>query len=584
MIRLLRTSLSIACLCALAGCEPSPGDGADPGAPAADLVLIDGSIYTLNPAQPRVEALAIRAGEIVAAGDSATVSALAGPTTRTVKLEGKVVLPGFHDMHVHPIFAGIQASRCVIPQGSNLETLRTHLRDCVATAEPGEWITGGQWDDSALGGAPHRRMIDDISPDNPVFLGDTSAHSAWANTRALEIAGITRETPNPEGGIVERDPDGEPTGVLHEGANNLVRPHIPEDSDEAVREALDWATGQMLSFGITSFEEAYTGFTTSGPKEARAYAEAADRGTLKQRVRLCLPWTPELPELETVIEERERYRREWLFPDCIKIMLDGVPTQSHTAAMLEPYADTLPGRDDEASRYGMLFQTREVLDEATVRFDSMGLTVKFHTAGDAAVRAALRAVQAARKANGDSGLRHNPGHCTFVAREDLSLARELGATLEFSPYLWSPSPISDDIAIAVGEERSARVWPLRAAIDAGPLVVPGSDWSVVPSPNPWIGIETMVTRQVPGGGARSFGGNEAITVAEAIELYTVNSAIQMGTDAKLGRLEPGMLADLIVLDRDPHEIPATELHEVTVTDTMIGGEFVYSRPTLAGGT
>ncbi len=586
---LRQVALPLVCLGVVVGCEPSPNNtptsddrSVSTEAPP-DMVLTNGRIYTLNTAQPQVDALAIRGREIVAAGDSAMVSALAVPSTQTVDLGGRVILPGFHDMHVHPVYAGVQARRCVIPQGSDLATLRTHLQRCVEAAQPGAWITGGQWDDSALGEAPHRRMIDDISPDNPVLLDDTSAHSGWANTRALEIAGINRDTPNPSGGIIARDADGEPTGALHEEANLLVRQHIPGESDAAVRTALEWATGEMLSFGITSFEEAYMGFTTNVWKEARAYADAFDRGALKQRVRLCLPWSPDQPDLEAMIEAREQYRREWLFPDCIKIMLDGVPTQSHTAAMLEPYADTLPGRDDEASRHGILFVAQDALDAATIRFDSMGMTVKFHAAGDAAVRASLQAVRAAREANGNSDLPHNPGHCTFIAQEDLPLARELGATLEFSPYLWSPTPISDDIAIAVGEERAARVWPLREAIDAGPLVVAGSDWSVVPSVNPWIGIETMVTRRAPGGGTRSFGPNEAITVVEAIELYTVNAAIQMGTDDTLGRLEPGMLADLMIVDRDPYEIPATELHQVTVVQTMVGGEFVYGHERVPSG-
>ena len=262
---------------------------------------------------------------------------------------------------------------------------------------------------------------------------------------------------------------------------------------------------------------------------------------------------------------------ERISPDCVKIFLDGVPTDSHTAAMLEPYEGTVEGRDDEASRYGMLLEEQGALDEAVTRFDAMGLTVKFHAAGDAAVRAGLQAVASARRANGDSGLWHNVGHSTFVAFDDMPLAREIGASFEMSPYLWSPSPINDSITAAVGAERIRRVWPVREVIEAGALAVPGSDWSVVPSVNPWIAIEALVTRERPGGSEDSFGKEQAITVEQAIRMFTVNAAKHMGNTGRLGSIEPGKLADLVVIDRDPYEIPVTELHRIRVMHTLING-------------
>jgi predicted amidohydrolase YtcJ len=261
--------------------------------------------------------------------------------------------------------------------------------------------------------------------------------------------------------------------------------------------------------------------------------------------------------------------------DCIKIFLDGVPTDSHTAAMLEPYAGAVPGRTDEASRYGLLQVKQDVLDAAVTRFDRLGLTVKFHAAGDAAVRAGLTAIAAARKTNGFSPQMHNVGHCTFVAKEDIARARSFGATFEVSPYLWGPTPINDDITVAVGPDTIKRVWPVREMLDAGALVVPGSDWSVVPSVNPWIGIETLVTREKPGGSADSFGKAEAITVDEAFKLFTENSAKQEGVGSLVGRIEPGMLADIIVVDRNPFAIPVTDIHATQVKMTFIAGEKVF---------
>ena len=539
----------------------------------ADTILVGGKVYTLDEKRPVAEAIAIRDGVIVAVGDSEKIAAYSGGGTATIELDGQIVMPGLSDLHVHPV----QASRCVIPQGAQLPEIQANLKMCIDAAEPGQWITGGQWDASAIGQVPTRQMIDVISPENPVLLGDTSEHSAWANSLALDIANISSATPNPENGIIERDTNGEPTGVLREDASMIVRAHVPEETDEEVLNALRWALREMLANGITAFTEASAGYSTNARKEMNAFATLADSGELKQRVRICMPWAPDRPELDAIIQNRSDYTRDKLIPDCIKIMLDGVPTDSHTAAMLEPYEGTVAGRDDEASRYGLTAVKQDVLNEAVTRFDAMGLTVKFHSAGDAAVRAGLDAIEAARKANGPNNQRHNVGHCTFVAARDMGRGFELAATFEMSPYLWSPSPISDDIAMAAGEERVKRVWPIRDLIDSGSLVVPGSDWSVVPSVNPWIGIETMITREMPGGSDRSFGKEQAITIDEAIQLYTVNAAIHMGKEDKLGQIKDGYFADLIVLDRDPYQIPVTELHQVIVTRTIVSGEVAYEK-------
>ena len=540
-----------------------------------DTILTNGRIHTLNPEQPEAEALAVRAGVIVAVGNADTVASLAGRQTEIVDLNGKAVLPGFHDLHVHPLFAGVRQTECTIPQGSTLEQIQHEVQACIGRTDGGGWVTGGQWDAHAIGQVPDRSMLDGISPDTPILLSDTSGHSAWANSRALAIAGVTADTPDPEGGIVERGSTGEPTGILRESAIMLVRMHVPPHSDEKLRKALDWSMQQMLSYGITSFTEASTGFVAGMAREVKLYAEMADEGLVKQRVRLCLNWEPGNSELESVIADRNLYARTNVATDCIKIFLDGVPTDSHTAAMLEPYALPMEGRDDEASRYGMLLVDQGILDEAVTRFDRMGLTVKFHAAGDAAVRAGLDAFEAARTANGFSSQLHDVGHCTFVSREDLPRAREIGATFEVSPYLWSPSPINDDISKEVGEERTRRVWPVREMLEANALVVAGSDWAVVPSVNPWIAVEALVTRELPGGSETSFGKEQAVSLDQAIRLFTVNSAKHLGMADRLGRIEPGLLADLIVIDRDPYSIAVTELHRVRVEKTMINGTLVY---------
>jgi len=552
-------------LCARTGAAATP--------PGADLVLGHGHIRT---ATGWAESIAVQQGVIVAVGSDHDVAALAGSRTRVVDLHGATVLPGLHDVHVHPMFAGITERQCKIAQGSSLQATLQRVKQCAQRAAPGEWIVGGQWDASALGRVPDRQLLDAVTAGHPAVLDDTSGHSAWANSQALAIAGIAAASPDPVGGIIERDAAGEPTGMLREpAATELVKQHVPKPSPAALRAALQWATHEMLSVGITSYTEASIGFVGGFEPELDAYTALADAGVLKQRTTLCLTWAPDSAEADAAIAMRNRYARSRVAPDCVKIFLDGVPTDGHTAAMLQPYAGSLAGRTDEASRMGLLLVKQEVLDAAVSRFDGMGLTVKFHAAGDGAVRAGLNAIAAARSANGFSGLMHNVGHCTFVAKDDIARARGIGATFEVSPYLWGPSPINDDIAAAVGPEIIKRVWPVREMIDAGALVVPGSDWSVVPSVNPWIGIETLVTREVPGGSERSFGKAEAIGVERAIDLFTLNAARQERMSDRVGRIGLGMLADVIVVDQDPYAVPPTRIHDTKVAMTFIGGELVY---------
>jgi predicted amidohydrolase YtcJ len=275
---------------------------------------------------------------------------------------------------------------------------------------------------------------------------------------------------------------------------------------------------------------------------------------------------------------RTRYARERFRPDCVKIVLDGVPTDSHTAAMVEDYGSRIPGRDDEAARRGMLLVAAEEVNRAVTDFDRSGLTVKFHAAGDAAVRAGLDAIAAARTANGPGGPRHDIAHCTFVHPQDVARGRALGATFEVSPYLWSPTPINRDISAAIADARMLRVWPVRELVESGALVTAGSDWSVVPSVSPWIGIETLVTREEPGGSRESFGKAGAITLTQAFALFTQNAARHEGVQDRRGVLAPGMDADFVVIDRDPWAVPLTEVHRTKVLQTWIAGEKVYAMP------
>lgn len=537
--------------------------GPPPPPVSADLALINGHIYTPD---GWAEAIAIHNGVIVGLGNANAIEPYKSAKTRTIDLKGRTVLPGLFDMHVHPLGAGMAQFQCQLPHGSTPEQILAITAACVKTHKPGEWITGRAYEAASFGDTPpHKSMLDKVAPNNPVIFSDISGHSSWANSKALEIAGITRDTKDPENGIIERDANGEPTGLLRESAGRLVYRHVPPATRAQNAKALKWSLGVMLAEGITAFDDA----VVSEPI-AQAYADLADKGELHQRVRGCLIFRD-----EGLIARRGLYARDRFSPSCIKIILDGVPTDSHTAAMLEDYRP-MPGRDDTGRKRGILMVPSAELKAMVTKFDSMGMTVKFHAAGDAAVRQALDAIEAARKANGFSGLLHDPGHNSFVAMSDIKRVRALGAAMEFSPYIWYESPIIEDIEKAVKPNLMKRWIPIKDALDAGVLAVPGSDWAVVPSVNPWIAIETMVTRLPPGRtSGEPLGAQERITLKQAIDMFTINSAHQRYAANRLGSIELGKLADFVVIDRNIFDVPITTVHETNVLITIINGEVVY---------
>jgi predicted amidohydrolase YtcJ len=551
------------------------GAGGPPGGPPggqapttpADLILTGGKVYT--PAG-WAEAMAIQRGVIIAVGNAASVSALRGAQTQVIELRGAAVLPGLHDMHVHPGSGGNQG--CSFPQGSSLKVVQETLAKCVAARGEGEWITGGQWDAASIGSPPHRSMLDAVSPKNPVVLTDISGHSRWANTRALELSNVTAQTKDPAGGAIERDASGAPTGVMRESAGSLIRARVAPPAPGQALANLKSSLDLMLSHGVTSFTDA-----VASEGSLSSYATLADQGQLKQRVRACLSWRPTGATFDAntptgPLARANLYARDRVLPDCVKVMLDGVPTDGHTAAMLDPYADSLA---DAGRERGLLQIPQATLNATLVALDAWGFTVKMHAAGDAAVRAGLDAIAAARKANGFSGRLHNVAHNSFVSKEDIKRARDIGAVFEMSPYIWYPNAIIPDIAKAIGPERMKRWIPVKDAIDSGALVIPGSDWPVVPEVNPWIGIETLVTRQKLGGGGERLG--DPITLKQAIDIFTVNAARQMGNANRTGRITPGLLADVIVLDRNPFDVPITEVHKTRVTMALVNGEIVYGK-------
>jgi predicted amidohydrolase YtcJ len=477
-------------------------------------------------------------------------------------------------MHVHSYFAGVEQFQCRFAYGAKPQEIHDAVRACAQAKQPGEWIEGGNWVGAVFGpGEQTRQALDRAAPQNPVALGDEAHHSLWVNSRALELAGITRATPDPEGGIIERDAKGEPTGVLRERALTLVEAVLPAPTDAAKRKALTLSTNQMLSYGITSFTEAWV-----HKDNMAVYSELSREGVLKQRVRGCSVWRPGDADGVKLIAERAKYATPRYRTDCVKMFLDGVPLESRTAAMLQPYVAAQGAHEShgtEADR-GMLMVPQPELEAAVRTFDAQGLHIKFHAAGDGAVRAAIDAVEQARKANGWGGPMHDVGHNSFVDPADLPRVRDLHMAWEFSPYIWYPTPIVDvDVRRVVGDERLARFTPIKDGLDTGAPVVAGSDWSVVPSVNPWLAMETMVTRQAPGGSPTTIAEGQRITLEQALRIFTSNAAEVMGNRDLVGSIEVGMHADLVVTETNPFRVPITEVHATKVALTYIDGEKVF---------
>jgi len=563
----LRRILSTAGIALVASVLPQPAQAA----PKPALRFINGHIYT---PQGWRSAMDVQEALIVRIGTRAEARKWPRAAAKVVNLGGRTVFPGLYDMHVHPVLqAKGDEGRCRIPQDAGPQRLLELVAACVKAAKPGDWVSGGQWQSSLLTGTPiTAATLDAVSPDNPVMLFDVSGHSVWANSRALALAGIDRATPNPEGGIIERDSAGNPTGVLRETAGRLITIKVPPQPLAETERQLSAHLAMLAGLGVVGYVEAM-----AYRDDLTVYAALADKGVLKQRIQACIAFSESgkpNPEFERTLADRKQFARATFNADCVKVFADGVPTESHTGAMLADYQAGQPN----APAKGLLLFDPAAMAKNVTDWDKRGVTVMFHAAGDRAVRASLDAIEAARKANGMGGPIHQVGHSTFVDPADMPRFKALNTAVEYSPYLWDPQPINDDITSAVGAPRIDRVWPIREGFEAGALVLAGSDWAVVPSPNPWIGIETAVTRRNPGGSARSYGLGQAITLSQAVTMFTIDAARRMGIAARAGSLEPGKLADFLVLDRDPFAIPVTQVHQTTVLETWIGGEQVYRRP------
>ena len=583
-----------ACLFGLASCKPQSGEEAaapavpETSADAADLVIRDAAVYTLNPAQPWAEAVAIRDGNILKVGSRAEIEPLIGPKTKVFSQPGGMVLPGFQDAHAHPLTSGIDQYDCnrdITPQTP--EAYVAKVAQCAASMPDREWINGGGWSVTAFppNGIPDRKLLDAVVSDRPVVVFSIDGHTAWTNTLALEVAGITSETPDPPNGRIDRDPvTGEPVGSFQESAMQLVRAHVPSPPQSQVDDGMRYAVSYLHSLGITAMQDASVGIEPDDPIQAlAAYRRFADNGELLMHTVLSLGWDSDkgLEQIHALERARDQYHGGLVNTHTVKIFLDGVVEPS-TAALLQDYADQ-PGYKGE------LQVAPEVLNEVVAQLEAAGFQVHIHVIGDAAVRAALDAFAFARERNhgaaggvdatGANYARHHLAHVEFVDPADVPRFAELNVTATFSA-LWAVEDayLTELTLPRVGPERYRWTYPINSIVQAKGRIAFGSDWNVS-SPDPLLAIETAVTRVEPLlESTPVFMPQERITLEEAIKAATLNAAYVNHLDDRTGSIEPGKLGDLVILDTNLFEVLPSEISEARVQATLFAGMVVYQRP------
>ncbi|HSL34903.1 MAG TPA: amidohydrolase, partial [Candidatus Limnocylindrales bacterium] len=457
----------------------------------ADLILSGGHVHTVDPARPAAEAVAVRAGRIAAVGSATEIDTMRGPRTRVVDLAGGMLVPGFQDAHVHPLTGGMDRMQCDLRESRGRPGVLAAIRDYVERHPELEWIVGSGWYMADFpNGTPRREDLDAIVPNRPAFFPNRDGHSTWVNSRALELAGIDARTPDPADGRIERDPDGTPTGTLHEGAADAVERLLPVPTDDDWLEAFRIGQAYLQSLGITAWQDAIV-----DRRGEAVYRRAAESGALTARVEAALWWDRGRggEQVEELVERSAKGSLGRLRANSVKIMQDGV-LETFTGAMIEPYLDR-DGRP--TAKRGISFVDPVELRDHVARLDAAGLQVHFHVIGDRAVREALDAIEAARTANGRTDTRPHISHIQVIHPADLPRFAALDVVAN-AQALWAcHEGQMDELTIPfLGPERTTWQYPFRSLLRAGARLAMGSDWGVS-SPNPFEEIEVAVTRVYP---------------------------------------------------------------------------------------
>ena len=533
----------------------------------ATLILTNGRVWTGNKAAPWATAVAVGGNRIIAVGPDAQIAALADKDTERVNLARQFAMPGINDAHIHFLSGALRTFQVDLDGARSLEEIQKRVA-AFGKENPDEpWITGSGWEYSYLPDKrlPSRADLDIVMRQRPVFLSSYDGHTAWANSRALEIAGVTAQSKfDGYGEVVIDQKTGEPTGVLKESAMRLVRSKIPEPSRERKLEALRRALRMAARLGLTSFQNA-----SGTAEEVALYKELLDRGELSARVSFAISagprWTQQ--DIDRVSALAKTYSGSRLRVGAIKIVVDGV-IETHTAAMLDPYSDA-PGTS------GRPAYTQEQLNNVVAMADRARLQVLIHAIGDRGVRMALDAFEHAQTVNGRRDSRFRIEHIETVSAADIPRFAKLGVMASMEPIHADPGTNGVWLP-AIGPARASRGFAWRSLEKAGARLVFSSDWPAAISVDPMRGLHNAVNRQTtegePAGGWLP---EQRVSVETALAAYTIAGAFASFEEKIKGKLAPGMLADMIVLNADPFKVRAADLHKCRVVMTMFDGQMIH---------
>jgi predicted amidohydrolase YtcJ len=537
---------------------------ADAQQPAsADLVILHGHVWTVDPAHPEAEALAITGSRIVAVGSDAEIAKWIGPATKKFDAQGKTVLPGFIDSHVHFSSGGGEISSVQLRDAATPQEFARRIGEQAKKLPKGEWMFGGTWDHELWGGTPlpSHDWIDALSPDTPVLVTRYDGHMALANGLVLRLAGITRETKDPPGGTIVRDKDGNPTGLLKDAAINLVDHVFPPPSEEQLLRMIRAAMNEARRFGVTSIHD------ISSTEDVRAYQSLAARGELTLRIYCITP----LPQWQAPATTgvRAGFGNDWIHLGALKGFADG-SLGSTTALFEQPFTDA---PETSGLPNAMMLPEGNMLKMA-LGADKAGLQLAVHAIGDKANRIMLDVYTEVAKQNGPrADRRWRIEHAQHLRPDDFARFAQLGAIASVQPY-----HAIDDGRWAekrIGRERCKTTYAFRTFLNNGVKLALGSDWTVAPL-NPMLGLYAAVTRAtLDGKNPSGWFPEQKLTLPEAIEAYTMGSAYAEFREKEKGSLTPGKLADVVILDSDLFSIAPEKIKEATVRWTFVGGKLVY---------
>lgn len=546
--------IAIFAACGVAACS-------QPEAPdSATLIVRDARVWTGNAEQPWAEALASRGEEIIAVGSNADVNTLIGDDTEVISVPGSMLVPGFIDTHVHFIAGGSGLASVQLRDAATPDEFATRIGEFADTIKPGEWIMYGDWDHTLWGGdLPRRDWVDEVTPDNPVWVYRLDGHMALANSVALELAGVDADTADIDGGTILRYEDGRPTGLLKDNAMMLVEDAIPEAAAEKLDREAKAAMEHVAANGVTSVHD------MAGWSSLATYRRAEIKGDLITRIYSVVP----LRDWERLRDEVEQrgIGTEWLRIGGLKGFMDG-SLGSHTAAMLEPFTDAPEDK-------GFLINELDDLREWVTGADAAGLQVMVHAIGDSAIRDLLDIYLDAVEANGERDRRFRMEHAQHISPKDIERFAVQEVIASMQPY----HAIDDGrwAEEVIGPERAKTTYAFRSLIDEGARVSFGSDWSVAPA-TPIDGIYAAVTRQtLDGANPDGWVPEQKVTVEQSLHAYTTVAAYASFEEDIKGMLKPGMLADFVLLDRDLTVTPVESIRDTKILRTVVGGVVVFER-------